>query len=74
MTICIDAAYEQAKFFKRCLYRETKGCKDLTYPNFDEVNFMFGFPTIEVKTGKSVEEVENLLKENKVKYLWVNQY
>lgn len=73
MTICIEKFHEQAKFFKKCLFKEN-GCKDCTYPYFERIDFTFGFPTIHIETDKTTEEVENILKEAKVKYLWVNQY
>lgn len=75
MTICIEKDWEKAKFFERCLFHREKGCcKECTYQNFDKVEMSLRFPTITVETDLSVDEVENLLKENKVKYLWVNQY
>lgn len=75
MTICFNNDYERCKFFARCLYKNS-GHKDTYSPIFDDVNAVFGCGChVEVKSHLlSVSDVENLLKENKVKYNWVNQY
>lgn len=75
MTICFNNHYEQSKFFARCIFK-SNGHKDTYSPIFDNVNCLFccGYQ-VEVKSYVlSVSDVENLLKENKVKYNWVNQY
>ena len=75
MTICFNNHYEQSKFFARCIFK-SNGHKDTYSPIFDNVNCLFGCGyQVEVKSDVlSVSDVENLLKENKVKYHWVNQY
>ena len=73
MTICLKNSAETAKFFAKVLF--TKTCmRDCSICNFDEIKYLSGFEQVSLRTDKSVADVENMLKENKVKYLWVNQY
>lgn len=73
MTICLKNSAETAKFFARCLFKKT--CmNNFAICNFNEVTYFSGFEQVTIGTDKSVSDVENLLKENKVKYLWVNPY
>ena len=72
MTICVQDNYNAKKFFERCMYRGSH--KDCTFPNFREVQMLTDFKQISVESEMTCEEVENLLKENKVKYLWVSQF
>lgn len=75
MTICFNNDFERCKFFARCLYK-SNGHRDTYSSIFDSVNCLFGCGyQVEVKSDVlSVSDVENILKENKVKYNWVNQY
>ena len=73
MTICFKNSAEAAKFFSRCLFEKT--CeRDRVNWNFSEVKMSTLFPQIEVKGKMSVQEVEDLLNYNKVKFEWVSEY
>ena len=75
MTICFNTNYDTMQFFARCMYHYNKGCKDCCFPNFDGVEISATcFNQVSVKTDKSIQDVENLLKSCKVRYNWVNQY
>lgn len=75
MTICIEKYWEKQKFLERCVFHRDKGtCKECMYPNFEKVEISTRWPTITVETDLSCEEVETLLKRNKVQFLWVSQF
>lgn len=73
MTICLENDYEMMKFFSRCMY-EKGCCKECTFPIFDEVSVMTAFEQISVKTEKTIEEVKEILKTNKIKFRWVSEF
>lgn len=73
MTIHLENSAECAKFFAKCMAKKTC-CRDMVVWNFDEVQMLTLFPQISVKTDKSTMEVENLLRENRIKFTHVSPF
>lgn len=60
-----------AKFMKSCVF---EGSKDFTYSWFDNLEIDILFKQITCKCEITLQEVEQRLKKNKVKYQYIQQF
>lgn len=72
MTVQFKTTHEISKFAKKLLYIGC--CANALYSKFDKVTFHTHLNQLECETDLSVEDMENLLKENKIKFNWVSQW
>lgn len=75
MTICFNDARDLAKFVKTCIMDSNRYYAQSVFGTTADYIIKSAWKTVEITNSDiSVEETENLLKERKVKYNWVNLY
>ena len=72
MTVQFKSTREAQKFARKCLFIGC--CANALYSQFDTVTFHTHLNQMECQTSFTVEEVENLLKDAKIKFNWVSQW
>lgn len=72
MTVQFSNECEAWKFAKKCLY--VGCCANSLYSNFYSANFLTNISQVQLDTRFTVEEVESILADAKIKFLWVTQW
>ena len=71
MTIKFDSYTDMGNFFKKCLF--IGDCPDNRLPVFSDVQADFNFKEVALG-GKTVPEVNKILKAHNIKVKWVGEY
>ena len=72
MTVQFKTTKDAQTFAKKCLF--VGCCANALYSNFYKVTFHTSLNQMEVETMFTVEEVQNILRDAKIKFNWVSQW
>jgi hypothetical protein len=72
MTVQFSSTSDALKFAKKCLF--VGCCANALYSNFYTAKFLTHLDQVQLDTQFTVEEMENILRDAKIKYNWVSQW
>lgn len=72
MTVQFKSTADAMKFAKKCLF--VGYCANALYSNFYTATFHTNLNQVQLDTHFTVEEVQNILRDAKIKFNWVSQW